>query len=127
LSRFRPGLGGSNVRKLFETFSPFPASLWKVIRLLKNIIKEGKMSEEKEVGKITHYFGKIEVGIVELSDALSVGDKIHIKGHTSDFEQLVESMEIEHKQIEKATKGDCIGLKVIKKVHEGDRVYKIIE
>lgn len=83
---------------------------------------------EKLVGKITHYFGKIEVGIVELTkDGLSVGDKIHIKGSSTDFEQGVDSIQIEHQQIDKAKKGDVIGLKVKEKVKEEDEVYKVIE
>jgi len=88
------------------------------------------MAEEKKeelIGKITHYFGKIEVGIIELSKGLNVGDIIHIKGSTSDFEQKVDSMQIEHKSIEKAKKSDVIGLKTKEKVREGDEVYKVIE
>lgn len=88
------------------------------------------MAEEKKeelIGKITHYFGKIEVGIVELSKELKVGDAIHIKGGTTDFEQKVDSIQIEHEDIEKAKKGDVIGLKVKEKVREGDEVYKVIE
>lgn len=83
---------------------------------------------EQLVGKITHYFGKIEVGIVEITkNSLSVGDMIHIKGSSTDFEQKVESMQIEHKQVEKAKKGEVIGLQVKEKVREGDEVYKIVE
>jgi len=83
--------------------------------------------EEKEefVGKITHYFDKIEVGIIEITKgSLAVGDEIHIKGATTDFEQPVESMQIEHEQVKKAKKGDAIGMKVKDKVREGDEVYK---
>jgi len=61
--------------------------------------QRAKMAEERKeelVGKVTHYFGKIEVGIIELSKELKVGDTIHIKGSTTDFEQKVESMQIEH-------------------------------
>ncbi len=88
------------------------------------------MAEEKKeelVGKITHYFGKIEVGIVELSKKLNVGDTIHVKGGTSDFEQKVDSIQIEHEQVDKAKKGDVVGLKTKEKVREGDEVYKIVE
>lgn len=88
------------------------------------------MVEEKKeelVGKITHYFGKIEVGIVELSKPLKVSETIHIKGSTTDFEQTVESMQIEHENIEKAKKGDVIGLRVKEKVKEGDEVYRVSE
>jgi translation elongation factor EF-1alpha len=58
---------------------------------------------------------------------LNVGDNIHIKGGTTDFEQKVESMQIEHENIDKAKKGDVIGLRVKEKVREGDEVYKIVE
>jgi len=85
------------------------------------------MEEEKKlVGKVTHYYGKIGVAVVELEDELSVGDEISIEGKTTNFRQKVESMQIEHKNIEKAKAGDSIGLKVIEKVREGDKVYKII-
>ena len=86
------------------------------------------MAEEKKeqlVGKITHYFGKIEVGIVELSKELNVGDTIHVKGSSTDFEQKVDSIQIEHEQVDKAKKGDVVGLKAKEKVREGDEVYKI--
>lgn len=89
------------------------------------------MAEEKKeelVGKITHYFSKIEVGIIEITKgALEIGDKIHVKGATSDFEQDIKSMQIEHEQVEKAKKGDVIGLKVKDKAREGDEVYKVAE
>lgn len=87
------------------------------------------MTEEKKeelIGKITHYFGKIEVGIIELSKPLAVGNTIHIKGGETDFEQEVKSMQIEHENIEKAKKGDVIGLKVKEKVREGNEVYKVL-
>jgi len=83
--------------------------------------------KEELVGKITHYFGKIEVGIIELGKKLNVGDTIHVKGGTTDFEQGIKSIQIEHEQIEKAKKGDVIGLKVKEKVREGDEVYKVLE
>ena len=86
------------------------------------------MAEEKKeqlVGKITHYFGKIEVGIVELSKELNVGDTIHVKGSSTDFEQKIDSIQIEHEQVDKAKKGDVVGLKVKEKVREGDEVYRI--
>ena len=88
---------------------------------------EPRQRREELVGKITHYFGKIEVGIIELGKKLNVGDTIHIKGGTTDFEQEIKSMQIEHEQIEKAKKGDVIGLKVKEKVREEDEVYKVLE
>jgi len=82
--------------------------------------------ELKEVGKVTHYFTRIGVAVVDLTDTLSVGDKILIKGATTNFEQTVESMQIEHKNVETAHGGQKIGLKVNQRVREGDTVYKII-
>jgi len=83
--------------------------------------------EEKLIGKITHYYDKIDVAIVDLSATVKVGDKIHIKGHTTGFEQTISSMQIEHQNIETAKKGDVIGLKVDQKVKEGDLVYVVKE
>lgn len=85
------------------------------------------MAEEKKVGKVAHYFTKIGVAVVDLSAELKVGDTIHIKGHTSDFTQTVDSIQIEHKQVEKAGKGKSIGLKVAEHAREEDVVYKVVE
>ena len=82
---------------------------------------------EKQVGRVTHYFGKVGVAAVELEDELRVGDTIHIKGHTSDWTQKVESMQIEHRQVERAGPGDVIGIKVIDHAREHDVVYKVLE
>lgn len=82
------------------------------------------MAEEKQIGKITHYFSNINVGVVELSDALRKDEQIHIKGATTDFEQNVESMQINGKDISQAKKGDAIGVKFDEKVREGDVVLK---
>ncbi len=82
--------------------------------------------EEIEIGKITHYYGHINVGIVELSDALKVGETIHIKGHSSDFTQNVDSMQIEHANVPEAKSGDVIGIRVAQKIHPHDKVYKVI-
>lgn len=81
--------------------------------------------EGKLIGKITHYFGNIGVAVIELEDSLSVGDTIRIVGGEADFNQNVESMQIEHEKIDKAKKGDSVGLKVGQKVHEGYKVYKL--
>jgi len=83
--------------------------------------------EEKEIGVITHFYGHISVGIIELSDVLKVGENIHIKGHSSDFTQAVDSMQIEHKDVPEAKAGDLIGIKVAQKVHPHDKVYKVLE
>jgi selenocysteine-specific translation elongation factor len=80
----------------------------------------------KEVGTVTHFFAKIGVSIVELSDALSVGDRILVKGMTTNVEQSVDSMQIEHANVEKAEAGQSIGLKVNDRVREGDTVYRLL-
>jgi translation elongation factor EF-1alpha len=83
------------------------------------------VSEEVvKVGNITHFFSKISVAVVELTAPLAVGDHILIKGPTTDFEQVVESMQIEHKNIEKAEAGQSIGMKMAQHVKERDVVYK---
>ena len=84
------------------------------------------MSDEEllEVGRITHYFSKIDVAVIELKAALSVGDTIAVKGPTTDFEQNVDSMQIEHKNVQRAEAGQSIGLKVMQRVRETDVVYK---
>ena len=78
---------------------------------------------KKEIGKITHFFDKIGVAVIELVDNLKVGDIINIQGATSNFQQLVDSMQIEHKNVRRAKKGDAIGLKVKEKVRPNDRVF----
>lgn len=85
------------------------------------------MAEKQEIGKITHFFPKISVAVVELKKALEVGDKISIEGHENVVEQIVDSMQVEHKSIEKAKKGQSIGMKTAQPVKEGDVVYKVIE
>ena len=86
--------------------------------------KEEKLGEK--IGRITHYFTKISVGVIEISKgSLKVGDKIRIKGATSDFKQKVASMQIEHEKVEEAKAGQSIGLKVKEHVREQDKVYKI--
>ncbi len=85
------------------------------------------MAEKKRIGKVLHYYSNISVAVVELEDTLKVGDKISIEGHTTNFQQEVESMQINKQPIEEATAGQQIGLKVKDKVRENDIVYKIIE
>lgn len=83
--------------------------------------KEGKL-----IGKITHYFSNIEVAVIELSSPLKIGETIRvIGGEETDFDQEVESMQIDHKEVKSAKKGDSVGMKVDEKVHEGYKVYKI--
>ncbi|MEK7080340.1 MAG: hypothetical protein AAB925_00715 [Patescibacteria group bacterium] len=82
--------------------------------------------EEKLVGKITHYFSNISVAVIDLSSSLKEGDEIRIVGgENTDFNQTVDSMQVDHKEVKIAKKGDSVGLKVKEKVHEGYKVYKV--
>jgi putative protease len=82
---------------------------------------------EVKVGVITHVYKKIGVAVVELSEPLQVGDTIHISGRTTDLTQKVESMQIEHQNVERAEQGQSIGLKINGEVREKDLVYKVTE
>lgn len=81
----------------------------------------------EEVGKISHYFTKIGVAIIDLKATLKVGDEICVKGSTTDFSQKVSSMQIEHENVDEAEAGKSIGLKLDNKAREGDVVYKVLE
>jgi len=84
------------------------------------------MKKEKPIGKITHYFSNIEVAVINLAASLKDGDNIRIVGgQETDFEQEVGSMQIDHKEVKSAKKGDSVGMKVDEKVHEGYKVYKV--
>jgi len=83
---------------------------------------------EVELGKVTHYFGKIGVAAIEITqDTLVVGDTIHVKGHTSDFTQTVDSLQIDGQPVEEATVGQSVGIKVAEHAREHDVVYKLVE
>ena len=78
-----------------------------------------------KVGKISHYFTKIGVAVIEVEKPIKVGDTISIEGATTKFEQPVDSMQIEKEKIEEAKKGQSIGIKVKDKVRPGDEVFKV--
>jgi translation initiation factor IF-2 len=87
-----------------------------------------RIMAEQKVGVVTHYFGKIGVAVLEITDGeLRIGDRIHVKGHTSDISQTVDSMEVEHESVEVARKGDEVALKTADYVREHDAVYKVVE
>lgn len=85
--------------------------------------------EEKElVGRVSHYFSKIGVAAIELTDgSIEVGDTILIEGATTRLEQVVESMQIEHNPVNKAEKGQSVGVKVKDRVRPNDKVYRIVK
>jgi GTPase len=83
---------------------------------------------EEEIGKITHYFSKINVGVIEVTKGeLQVGNTIHIKGHTTDFYQKVQSLQVEHSPVDSIGVGESAGLKVESPVRENDLVLKVTE
>jgi len=90
---------------------------------IKKSIAKKEISMKKEIGKITHFFDKIGVAVIELTDNLKVGDIINVQGATSSFQQLVDSMQVEHKPVKSAKKGQAIGLKVKERVRPNDKVF----
>jgi translation elongation factor EF-1alpha len=80
---------------------------------------------KKLVGKVAHYYSKISVAVIELSDELKLGDSISIEGVTTNIQQPVDSMQIEHQNIPRAKAGESVGLRVSQKVREGDLVYRV--
>ncbi len=83
-----------------------------------------QVQPEIKIGRITHYFDHISVGIIELAEPLKVGDKIHIKGNTTDYVQNVDSIQLEHQQIQEGQPGQSVGIKVTQPVREHDTVYR---
>ena len=82
----------------------------------------------EEIGRITHYFAKISVAVVEITaGTLKIGETIQIKGHTTDLEMVVGSMQINNATVEAAQAGDQVGIKVPDRVRRGDAVYKVTE
>jgi len=88
--------------------------------------RKEKDEELEEIGEVTHYFPHVKAAVIKIKGGtLSIGDVVRIKGHTTDFREKVTSLQINHKPITRATKSKEIGLKVKKRVREGDKVYKI--
>ena len=85
-----------------------------------------QMSEEI-IGKVSDFFARPVVAAIELTSTVKLGDKIHIKGHTTDLELNVDSMQIDNVPVEEAKAGDSIGVKVPERVRNGDTVYKIVD
>jgi translation initiation factor IF-2 len=84
--------------------------------------------EEKKLGEVIKYFGKIGVAAIRISEgSLNVGDKIHVVGHTTDVTQLVDSMQIENESVQEAGPSADIGIKIKDRVREHDTVYKVVE
>jgi hypothetical protein len=86
--------------------------------------KRARKAQEKLLGLITHYFPKVRAAVVDCKAPVAVGDKIRIKGHTTDFTQVIASMQLDHVTLNQAKKGDCIGLLVNSRVRRHDLVLK---
>lgn len=82
--------------------------------------------QEVEIGKVTHYFGKASVAIIAITQGeLKVGDTVRFKGHTSDFTEKIDSMQVEHQNVQKASPGESVGVRVNQHAREHDVVYKV--
>jgi len=82
---------------------------------------------DNQVGKVTHYFDRIGVAVLGLTDTLRVGDTVHFLGHSTDFKQEVTSLQSEHQNVSEAKPGQDVALKVIQKVHPNDAVFRVTE
>jgi putative protease len=80
---------------------------------------------DTKIGEIIHYYDKIGVAVIKVLAPIKIGDRLKISGHDHEFEQEVTSMQVEHKEIKEAKKGDDVGMKVDQAVKDGDEVYKI--
>lgn len=85
------------------------------------------MAEEEEIGRVRDYFARIGVIGIDLTGKLKVGDTIHVQGHTTDLTVVVDSMQIEHEQVQEAGPGDSVGIKVPDRCRGGDHVYRVVE
>lgn len=82
---------------------------------------------ETEIGKVTHYFGHVQVAAIALTGGVAIGDTIRIMGHTTDVRQKIESMQIENQVVSEAKPGDAIGIKIAERVRPHDKVFKVVE
>ncbi len=106
-----------------KKISPKPK---KKAKKVKPTAKPMTKREGKLIGKITHYFSNIGVGVIAMSGSLATGDEIRIVGgESTDFNQTADSLQVDHQEVKKAKKGDDVGLKVKEKVREGYKVYKV--
>jgi len=87
--------------------------------------KGGVYMPEVEIGKVSDFFARPVVAGIQLTAPLKVGDKIHIKGHTTDMELVIASMQINNVNVTEGKPGDAVGVKVTDRVRRGDTVYKI--
>ncbi len=82
---------------------------------------------EKAIGKVSGFFARPVVAGVDLTGTLKVGDKVHIQGHTTDLEMIIDSMQINNTAVSQAKKGDSVGIKINDRVRGGDTIYKVTD
>jgi hypothetical protein len=82
---------------------------------------------ERRIGVVTHYYDQLGVAVLALEDGLSIGDIVHLSGHSTDFIQRVESIEIDHEKMQVVGPGADVALKVDEQVHRGDIIFRVPE
>ena len=82
---------------------------------------------EEEIGKVSDFFARPVVAGIEMTGTMKLGDRVHIKGHTTDIEFAVESMQINNVNVQEAKSGDAVGIKVSDRVRRGDIIYKVVD
>lgn len=113
-------------RKTKSAVKKSTKKITKVKTKTEKLIPKKKKIKVEVVGKVIHYFPKVKAAVIKIKkNSVTIGDSVQIKGHTTDFKQKVVSMQINHKPIAKATKGNEIGLRVKKRVRINDLVYKL--
>ena len=95
-----------------------------IVKKIEEKVEEAVEDLGEEIGKVTHYFDKLGVAVVELIKGVDKGQKVRVKGATTDFVQKIDSMQVEHEEIDKAKKGQAVGMKVKDRVRPHDKVYK---
>ncbi len=89
------------------------------------LFSNSKPKEPKPIGEVTHYYGGLGVAIVKFNKTVKVGERVHFKGMTTDFEETIQSIQRDHREIESAKRNQEIGIKVNSKVRDGDKVYAV--
>lgn len=85
------------------------------------------MAVEEEIGKVSDFFSRPVVAGIVLTGSLKLGDRIHITGHTTNIEMVVQSMQVDNANVQEAKAGDSVGIKVPDRVRRGDRIYKVVD
>ena len=96
-----------------------------MVEKTKKAVVKKESAEGKEIGEVSGYFSHVSVAAIKLKAPLKIGDKIRIKGHTTDIEEKISSMQIENKVVKEAKKGDHVGIKVKEKVRPNDKVLLV--